>query len=421
MQTKRSQTETKSNQTGIRLRHSTYCPSLSGGKCSVGSKRTRPCRPSFEVSVFDRRSGRKLRKSFPTMAAAKGWRSDAISDLNRGRLAPASRRTLREAADAWYADATADPPKILTRSGRPYKPSVLRGYEADMRLYVLPDLGGRRLSDVRRGDIQGVIVDRLLGKGLSPSKVRNVVMPLRVIYRHAIERDELTVNPTTKLRLPTDLGRRDRAANPAEAADLIAALPEEDRALWATAFYAGLRLGELLALQWDDVDLAGGVIRVERSWDVKEGPIEPKSRKGVRRVPISGLLRDHLTAHKARTDREGGDFVFGFRANRPFTPSYIRKRAAKAWEAANVERTEKELKPLQPIGLHDCRHTFVSLLHDAGLSLERIGDYDGHSSSYMTDRYRHLLEGHEAEAARLLDDYLARADTRGRVQQLGGV
>ena len=57
-------------------------------------------------------------------------------------------------------------------------------------------------------------------------------------------------------------------------------------------------------------------------------------------------------------------------------------------------------------------------MHDAGLSLERIGDYVGHSSAYMTDRYRHLLEGHEAEAARLLDDYLARADSATRVAQI---
>jgi hypothetical protein len=48
-------------------------------------------------------------------------------------------------------------------------------------------------------------------------------------------------------------------------------------------------------------------------------------------------------------------------------------------------------------------------MHDAGFSLERIGDYVGHSSSYMTDAYRHLLEGHEAEAAERFEDYLARA------------
>jgi hypothetical protein len=68
---------------------------------------------------------------------------------------------------------------------------------------------------------------------------------------------------------------------------------------------------------------------------------------------------------------------------------------------------------------HSCTaSTFVSLMADAGLLLERIGEYVGHGSSYMVDRYRHLLQGHEAEAARMMDDYLARADTTRRIEQL---
>src|SRR5581483_11655363 len=94
------------------------------------------------------------------------------------------------------------------------------------------------------------LVDRLLGKKLSGSKVRNVILPIRVLYRHAIERDETSVNPTTGLRLPKGGAPRDRAATATEAAALLAALPDDDRALWATAFYAGLRRGELRALKW---------------------------------------------------------------------------------------------------------------------------------------------------------------------------
>ena len=57
---------------------------------------------------------------------------------------------------------------------------------------------------------------------------------------------------------------------------------------------------------------------------------------------------------------------------------------------------------------------------DAGLSLELVGDYVGHSSAWMTDKYRHLLDGHEAEAARMLDEYLARANTGVRLTQING-
>jgi integrase len=354
---------------------------------------------------------------FPTLEQAKARRAEMLVENQRGRLSPSPRLTLREAFQAWHEAATASTPTVLTRSGHPYKPSVLRGYESDMRLHVLPELGALRLGEVRRRDVQA-LVDRLLGPGFSASKVQNCVMPLRALYRHQIQRDEITVNPTTNLRLPADHSRRDRVASATEAAALLAALPEDDRALWATAMYGGLRLGELRALRWSDVDLAGGLIRLSRSWDAKEGPVEPKSRKGTRTVPLTPALRDLLAERKAATGREGEQFVFGVHADAPFTPSHIRKRAKTAWEAANVERAKRQQDPLVPIGFHECRHSYVSLMVDAGFSLERVGDYVGHASTYMSERYRHLLDGHEAEAARLFDEYLARADTAGRVAQV---
>jgi len=132
----------------------------------------------------------------------------------------------------------------------------------------------------------------------------------------------------------------------------------------------------------------------------------PKSRKGRRRVPIPASLRRRLLEHKLRTGRDGDDFVFGRSASAPFTPTHIRKRALAAWATENAKRGEEERPPLKPVGLHELRHSYVSLMHDAGFSLERIGDYVGHSSAYMTDAYRHLIEGHEAEAAERFEDYL---------------
>jgi integrase len=412
MQAKRNETARRLP-TGIEARHSRQCElSQQGSRCT--------CEPSYRAIVYDQRSKQLVRKTFSgkgALSAAKQWRADAVSAKGRGKNIAPSRRTLRDAADEWLAGAKAEPPRVLNRSGHPYKPSVVRGYEHDLQTYVLEDFGGLRLSDVRRSDLQA-LVDRLVGQGLSGSKVRNIVIPIRVLFRHALERDEINANPASGLRLPNGIGRRERAASPGEAAELLAALPDSLRPIYATAFYAGLRRGELRGLRWDDVNLAKGVITVRRSWDDYAGEITPKSEKGRRTVPLTALLRDHLTAHKATTGREGPDFVFGATPDRPFTPSHIRRQAAKAWEAANKQRVEKKLEPLVPIELHSCRHTFVSLMHDAGLSLERIGDYVGHSSTYMTDRYRHLLEGHEREAARMLDEYLARADTAGRLEQM---
>jgi integrase len=392
-------TSSQRTPTGIRARHTRGCRSHDGGTCN--------CRPTYEAWVYSVRDGRKIRKSFPTLAAAKGWRADATTQLRRGTLKAPTRQTLDEAAKLFVEGI--DEGTMLARNGQPYKPSVRRTYATDLRRYVLPTLGSLRLAELRRADVQA-FVDRLVADGLSPSRIHGICMPLRVICRRAIERDDIAVNPTSHVKLPAANGRRERVATAAEAAALLAALPEEDRAIWATAFYAGLRRGELRALRWSAVDLDSGEIHVRCSWDDVEGEIAPKSEKGTRRVPIAGALRLILLEHKARTGRRDNDLVFGRTEGAPFTPTHIRDRAIGAWAAAAVGAFFRcEPASLEPIGLHECRHTFVSLMHAAGRSLEEIGDYVGHSSTYMTDRYRHLLDGARGEAAAALDALLANA------------
>jgi integrase len=182
---------------------------------------------------------------------------------------------------------------VRNRKGDVYEPSAIRGYEAALRDRIYPELAPVRLSDVQRRDVQR-LADNMLAAKKDASTIRNALMPLRVIFRRAVSRGEVAVNPTRGVDLPAITGKRDRFASPEEAQNLIEALLQKsDQALWAVAFYAGLRSGEMMALLWENVDLAKGVIRVERSYDPKEGVYtEPKSEAGKRSVPIPAALRD---------------------------------------------------------------------------------------------------------------------------------
>jgi integrase len=235
-------------------------------------------------------------------------------------------------------------------------------------------------------------------------------MPLRVIFRRAVEDCDIATNPVAGVRLPAVRSRKDRIAAPDESARLIAALPHpRDRAIWATAFYAGLRLGELQALLWGDVDLAAGVIRVERAIDAKGSVIEPKSRAGRRSVPVAGTLRDTLLAWKMQAGHSG--YAFGTSATQPFSYSTIRGRARAAWAGAG----------LAGLTLHECRHTCASMMIAAGVNAKALTTYMGHGSIETTfNLYGHLMPDNEGEAAALMDAYLARADTASRVSQLEG-
>jgi len=386
--------------TGIEVRHKKACASRNGGRCN--------CQPTYQASVWSARESKRIRKTFPTLAEARAWRSETQTGVHRGTLRAPANTTVREAAEELVAGMRSG--RVRTRSGDLYKPSAIRSYQAALRDHIVPRVGPTCLGDVQHRDVQRIAGD-LLAQGRDPSTIRNALMPLRVIFRRAVEDGDVTVSPCAHLRLPAVRGRRERIASPDEAQRLLAVLPERDRPIWATALYAGLRRGELLALAWDDVDLATGIIRVERAYDDKDRlEVEPKSRAGRRTVPIVGALRDVLVEHKAREGRDRG-LVFGSTAATPFQPSNVWRRAHIAWKRAGLE----------PIGLHEARHTFASVLIAAGVNAKAITSYMGHASIQTTyDLYGKLMPGSESEAAALVDAYLARADTRARVAQLDG-
>jgi integrase len=374
---------------GIEVRHRTSCAGPDGRRCS--------CTPSYRAQVYSAREGRTLRRTFPTLAAARSWRSEAQTAIRRGALGAGATPTVREAIATLLAGMRDG--SIAGRGGGRYKPSTIHGYAQCAELYLLADLGAMRLSAVRPRDVQG-LADRLLAQGRDPSTVRNALMPLRVVYRRAMRAGDVLSSPLEHIELPAPAGRRDRTASPAEAVALLGALADGDRALWATALYAGLRRGELQALRVDDLDLEEGVIRVERAWDPRSRElVAPKSKAGRRRVPLVSVLRAHLAEHLLASGRRTG-LLFGRDGVRPSDYSSLRVRAAKAWAAAE----------LAPIGLHECRHTFASLMIAAGVNVKALSAYMGHASVTITlDRYGHLMPGNEDQAAGLLEAYLAAA------------
>jgi integrase len=382
---------------GIEVRHTRSCASRDGRRCN--------CEPGYRVAAYDAISKRKVSKTFRTLAAARRWRAGAQTQAAKGVRLAGTSQTLRATAEA-FVDGIASG-ATRTKTGERYKPSVVREYERSLRLHVLPALGGGKLSKIQRRDVQR-LVDDLLASSTDPSTIRNALKPLQVIYRRAIEDGDLALNACEGVRLPAARGSRERIASPAEAADLISALRAQDRALWGCAFYAGLRRGELRALCWNDVDLATGVIRVERSMSSYGEIGEPKSRAGRRAVPIVAALRDLLVEHTLVTQRVVG-FVFGSSDRQPFTPTAVRKRALSAWSRSELD----------PIGLHECRHTFASLLIAAGVNAKAITAYLGHASIQTTfDLYGHLMPGNEDEAVALIDAYLDRANSDKRLAQI---
>lgn len=335
-----------------------------------------------------------------SLAAAKSWRRDAMSAIEKGTLSADRGMKLADAIEQFLAGA--EPGHVRNRRGASYKPSALRGYRYHLRSRVSTEFGDRHLNDITTGDVQR-FVNGVLAEGKSASTVRNAVTALRAVYAWAVPLGHARANPVTGVKLPTGGEARDRIATPTEARQLIAAMPAKYQAALGLAFYAGLRLGEFIGLSREHIDLDRLTLTVARAWDVNGREwVLPKSKAGTRRVPINGrletLLRDHLVL---TNQSEGLLFPWDRDPTRPLESNVLRRRLVKACEKTGIE----------PIGFHEARHTFASISIAAGVNAKALSSYMGHKNITLTfDLYGHLMPGNEAEARDLIDAYLTRAD-----------
>lgn len=381
---------------GIEAYHTLDCPARNGGRC----KREK-C--SYRASVYNRFTKKQEHSERLTFELAKEWQRSRKAELrDRRNAGPVPTTTLADAWPLWLAKARKG--GILARGDKAYKPRPLDDYDGAMKKHVLPDYGGNPLADISTEGLQRFVSD-LMAKGSSPSNVRNIINPIRALYRDAalIVPGWHGYDPTDGLKLPKVNSRRseERMPTPEQVAALVAAAPERDRGIWATAGLAGLRLGEIQALRWRDVDLNAGTIKVRRSYQRQHGFGEVKSDAGRRNVPIFASLRPHL---EALTAGRPDDLVFPADGPRAaaFHPGKVSDRADESWTKAKVER----------FTLHECRHGAASVWIEAGVIPRRVQAWLGHADISTTfGIYGKLLDRSEPESVAKVDDYLAAVGT----------
>ncbi len=371
------------NTPGVYIRHLDACPASRNR-----SARCR-CTPSYRA----RRRDVGWSETFKTKEQALEWKSSAAA-----RAEAEKRRagiTFGELAREWWAGIeSGSVGKRKGRKGDGYSVTTLQGYERTLFKTLLPAFENEDAGrlDERRWQSW---VDEQSKKGLSRSRIANQLAVVSAIYGWGSRSTRRLVpsNPTRAVELPPNDERpRERVATAEEAAELLAVLPKDIRAPYALAFYAGLRRSEIHRLEWGDVDLATLVIVVRRS----------KSDAGTgRRVPIAAPLVPILKA----VQRDSGKVC-----ERSVMSGKHAARARKAWKYVDHDKNEpkKERKPpLEPIGLHECRHTYASLLVAAHYTLKEVMDYLGHADLATTSRYVKMLpQPAETNPASRLNAYL---------------
>ncbi len=294
------------------------------------------------------------------------------------------------------------------------KTSTADGYEGVIEQYLRPRFGNRALDQIKRDDIKAMI-NELIAKELSRNTVRNALCVIRGIFNEAIEAGIVEVNPAARLGRFTRTAKtaevKGIALTPAEADQFLQAAKEicpEYHPLFLMALRAGLRRGELVAVQWGDIQFGKDENDPNRFMVVRHNYVRrehttTKSKKS-RRVDMSRELRRALI--ELRDKRLLDSFLAG--------KNDISELVFLSPDGAILDPDNLYHRYFQPvltkaglrkIRLHDLRHSFGSLLIQSGASIVYVKEQMGHSSIQVTvDTYGHLIPGANVSFVDRLDE-----------------
>lgn len=278
------------------------------------------------------------------------------------------------------------------------KYATQKSYQYYLRVHLLPALGELALQDISREKIQALLTQRL-ASGLAWETVHHLQCALSKILGTAVEWEYIESNPVKLAKLPRrSRVKRENVLAPDQIRRLVSELREPTRSLVLLLITTGLRIGELLALRWRNVELDSGVLRIEET--VYDGHFdEPKSRHSARLVPLGPVARAVLSDRFDEHSRAHPDLlVFMSSTGRPLDRRLLLAR---------------QLKPVaQALGLgtvswHTLRHSNATLHDSIGTPLGTLQALLGHSSSEITRKiYLHSLSEDRRTAVAKLEAML---------------
>jgi integrase len=308
----------------------------------------------------------------------------AIADRDSGLVYDSENLKVADYLDRWL-DAIRDTLRERT----------WRRHEEITRLHLKPTIGGTKLHKLNVLQAQSLYRSKL-DSGLSPRTVQIIHATLYKALKQAVRWSLVPRNvcdavnpprvPKTEIQ-PLDAGQVKRLLTTARDTQ------PELYALYVLAVTTGMRSGELLGVQWRDIDLKAGTLRVSRT--VFNGKINtPKTAKSRRSIKLA-----HAAIHALKEHPRNGEWVFNSKARTSISVHNIHSRSWKPLlKHANLPQSTR---------FHDLRHTCATLLLSKGVHPKIVQELLGHSSiEIMLDTYSHVLPNMGGQAADAMDDIL---------------
>lgn len=324
----------------------------------------------------------------------------ALRDLDAGIDLSADRQSVSQFLDKWLAASVKPSVKVRT----------YEGYESIMRVRVAPRIGKKQLAKLTPLDLQSLYTD-LADLGLSARSIGNTHRVLHRALGQAVKWNLLGRNPCDGATAPRPQRTEMKVLSPEQVRAFLSATAEHPaHALYSLAVTSGMRAGELLGLQWGDVDLDARKLTVQRALQQQRNAglvfVTPKTAKSRRMIILSQravdalrVHRDRQTFHRKQVGAEWRDLdlVFPGPFGGPTDPSWSRQVFYAALEKAGMPR----------VRFHDLRHTAATLALMQGVHPKVVSDMLGHGTVGLTlDTYSHLLPAMHQQAAAAMDAIL---------------
>jgi len=281
------------------------------------------------------------------------------------------------------------------------RPSTWRRYEQIARQKLIPHIGHVPLHRLTPSHVEQMM-KALTEQGAAVRSVLHVRAVLRSALSRA-QRHGLIVRNAAALADPPQVKRREvQALSPDEVRSLLANLEDDPLGpLYVVAISTGMRQGELLGLQWSDIDLERGTATVRRALQRVDGKlqtVETKTDRSRREVPLTGLAVEALRQLKRRPIQSAAGYVFTSSTGAPLDGTNVTKRLQSRLAAAGLPR----------VTFHALRHTTASLLLAKGVHPRVVMELLGHSQISLTmNTYSHVIPSLERDAADMLNGLLA--------------
>lgn len=299
------------------------------------------------------------------------------------------------------------------------KAVTLQSYERQIKLHIKPLLGHYNVSSVNKEVLQNFIDVLIKEKGLKPTTARNIFGRLSEIMQYAVKEDFIKTNPCSGILLPKGKHKTGKSLTSEEQASLADKLklhPTPQSMAVQLALYSGLRISEITALRWKDIDFKKGFIYVQHSFkriaiDGKKKKTllhlgTPKSKSSIRSVPMTAQIKMHLEAYYKTLNTlqvQDESFVICKKDGSYYDVRTIQRYFSKLCHSADIEHCH----------FHDLRHTFATNAKESGIDIKLISEILGHAHTTTTmNIYLHPSDAYKKEEIKKMDQFSQKVSLR---------